>query len=105
MQVLMNKFSCAKEIYKIVIIRWSIAEVSATTSSDADIWEAMADYQVEWRDMTKILLVKAHAGEGGATKNAHEKQNKEADEDAEKAYAHPDSPAYRGRYCSQSDTL
>ena len=24
-QVLMNKFSCAKEIYKIVIIRWSIA--------------------------------------------------------------------------------
>ena len=27
MQVLMNKFSCAKEVYKIVIIRWSIGSV------------------------------------------------------------------------------
>ena len=42
--------------------------------------------------MTKILLVKAHAGEGGATKNAHEKQNKEADEDAEKRTRTPTLP-------------
>ena len=68
----------------------------ATTSSDADLWEVMAEYQAEWRDVTKISWVKASAEKGGAKTNAHERQNKRADEDAEKAHAHTDFPAYRG---------
>ena len=56
----------------------------------------MAAYLVGWSDVTQVSWVKAHAREGGAKTNAHGKLNKRADEDAEKAYARPDSPAYRG---------
>ena len=49
---------------------------------------------------TKIQWIKARAEEGRAATNAHKKQNKRADEDAEKAYAHPDSTAYREGYYS-----
>ena len=54
----------------------------------------MAKHPAERRDMTKIQWVKAHAEEGGAKTNTHEEQSKRADEDAEKAYAHTDSPAF-----------
>ena len=55
--------------------------------------------------MTKISWVKGHAEKGGAKTNDHEKQNHKADAQAEKAYAHEDSSAYREGYCSQFNTL
>ena len=55
--------------------------------------------------MAKVTWVKAHAEQGGAETNDHEKQNKKADEDAEGAYVHLDSLMYRWGYCSQFDTL
>ena len=55
--------------------------------------------------MTNISWVKGHGDKGGAKTNDHEKQNIRADAQAEKAYAHEDSTAYREGYCSQFDTL
>ena len=45
--------------------------------------------------MTKVFWVKAHAEEGGKKTTCHEKQNKLADDSAEEAYKHLESPAYR----------
>ena len=74
-------------------------------AADEGLWAAMCSYIDEWRDEATILSVKAHADNGGANTNDHEKHNKRADGDAEKAYTHPDSPMYRVRYCSQFDTI
>ena len=67
-------------------------------SADADLWTAMCSYLDEWRDETTISWVKSHAEEGGAKTTEHEVQNKKADEDAEKAYAHTDSAGYEQVY-------
>ena len=66
-----------------------------TTTTDADLWMAMCSYLDEWRGETEISWVKAHAEDGGAKTNDHEKQNKRADDDAEEAYGHPDPPYMR----------
>lgn len=55
----------------------------------------MATCLKEQGHVTTVSWVKVHEEEGGVETNTHEKQNKRADEDAGKAYAHPDSPAYR----------
>ena len=33
----------------------------ATTSSDAGLWEIMAEYQAKWHDVTEVAWVKGHA--------------------------------------------
>ena len=43
----------------------------------------MCLYLNEWRDETTISWVKTHAEDGGAKTNAHEEQNKKADDDTE----------------------
>ena len=68
----------------------------ATTAADAGIWKALSAYLNEWRDETTISWVKAHAEDGGAVTNDHEKQNKEADGDNEDAYKHLDLPVRGG---------
>ncbi len=55
----------------------------------------MRRYLDEWGHMTKVFWVKAHAEEGGKKTTCHEKQNKLADDSAEEAYKHLESPAYR----------
>ena len=77
----------------------------ATTSADADLWKAMQTYQEQWGRVTTISWVKAHAEDGEAKTNSHEQQNKKTDDDAENAYAQPDSKAYILGYCSQFSTL
>ena len=42
--------------------------------------------------------MKGHAEEGGNVTDSHEKENKKADEAAERAYTHTDPPAYRAGY-------
>ena len=65
----------------------------------------MCSYLGEWRDESTISWVKSHAKDGGAKTNAHEVQNKRADDDADKAYAHLDSGEYIQGYCSQFNTV
>ena len=68
-------------------------------SAGADLWVAMRSYLDEWRGETTISWVKSHVEDGGAKTNDHEVQNKKADDDAEKSYAHPDSSEYSQGYC------
>ena len=65
----------------------------------------MCLYLNEWRGETTISWVKSHAEDGRAKTNNHKEQNKKADDDAEKAYAHPDSDEYSGGYYSQFNTV
>ena len=55
----------------------------------------MPAYLNEWRDETTITWVKSHAEDGGVVTNDHGKPNRRADEDAEGACQHPDTPLYR----------
>ena len=65
--------------------------MDATETADTELWMAMCTYLGEWRDETTVSWVKTHAEDGGAKTSEHEQQNKRADDDAEEAYAHPDS--------------
>ena len=65
----------------------------------------MSSYLGEWRDETTISWVKSHAEDGGVRTNDHEEQNKKADDDAEQAYAHPDSDECSEGYYSQFNTV
>ena len=76
-----------------------------TAAADADLWAAMRTYLDEWRDETTVSWVKSYTEDGGAKTSEHEQQNKRADDDAEKAYAHPDSSLYRAGHCSQFNTV
>ena len=69
-------------------------------AAGADLWTAMCFYLGEWRGEMTISWVKSCKEDGGAKTNEHEQQNKRADDDAEKAYAHSDSFLYRAGYCS-----
>ena len=74
-------------------------------AADADLWKAMCTYLDEWRGETTISWVKAHAEGGGAITTDHEQQNKRADDDAEKAYAHPDpNPPYTEQDTADNST-
>ena len=74
-------------------------------AADADLSTAMCSYLDEWGDETTVSWVRAHAEDGGAQTNDHEKQNKKAGDDAEKVYTHPDSSLYKVGCCSQFDTI
>ena len=53
---------------------------------------------------TTVSWVKAHAEDGEVKISEHERQNKRANADAGKAYAHPGSCWYRVGYCPQFNT-
>ena len=74
-------------------------------AADANLWTAVCLYLNEWRDETTISWVKSHAEDGGAKTNNHKEQNQKADDDAEKAYAHPDSDEYGEGCCSQFNMI
>ena len=63
-----------------------------------DLWADMRQYHREWGHNTKIFWVKGHAEKDGNQTDCHEVENKRADEDAERAYQHLDTPAYKGGY-------
>ena len=80
-------------------------DMKTETTAAADLWVAMCTYLEEWKGETTISWVKGRAEKGGAKTNDHETQNKKADENAEEAYGHSESPLYRIGYCSQFDTI
>lgn len=61
----------------------------------------MRRYQNTWGLQTEVYWVKAHAEEGDKLTDCHKKENKRADENAEVAYEHPDTPENREGYVSQ----
>ena len=65
----------------------------------------MRQYQKEWGKQTGVYWAKAHTEDGGKKAICHEKENTRADEDAEAAYKHLDTPACRGKCVSQLDVL
>ncbi len=75
------------------------------TAADADLWAGMRQYFREWGHVTKVFWVKAHAEKDGKKTTCHEKQNKLADDSAEEAYQHLESPDYRLEYVSQLDSV
>ena len=75
------------------------------TAADADLWAGMRQYFLEWGHVTKVFWVKAHAEKDGKKTTCHEQQNKLADDNAEEAYKHLESPAYKQGYISQLDSV
>ena len=61
-------------------------------AADTALWTAMCSYLDESRDETTVVWAKAHAEDGGAKTNDHEKQNKKADNNAENNLKKPTHP-------------
>ena len=72
-----------------------------TTATDADLWAITGQYYREWGHNTNIFWVKGHAEKDGKQADCRKVENRRAGEDAERAYQHMDTPAYKRGYVSQ----
>ena len=74
------------------------------TAAGADLWVGMWRYYREWGKKTEVISVKGHAEKDGKLTGRREKENTRAGEDAETAYQHLDTPAYKRGYASQLES-